>query len=62
MILELENRVNREIITGYENVAVSALEAEPVENRVRLKCGLVAQYVVWDQMMLELVEAQEAAE
>lgn len=36
--------------------AVSALEAEPVENRIRLKCGLVAQYVVWDQMLLELVE------
>lgn len=37
-------------------MAVSSLEAEPMENRMRLKCSLVAQYVVWDQMMLELVE------
>ncbi len=37
-------------------MALSSLEAEPVENRVRLKCGMVAQYVVWDQMLLELVE------
>ena len=29
VILELENRVNREIITGYENVTVSALEDDP---------------------------------
>ena len=37
-------------------MAVSGLEPEPVENRLRMKCGLVAQYVVWDQMLLELVE------
>ncbi len=37
-------------------MAVSGLEPEPAENRLRLKCGLVAQYVVWDQMLLELVE------
>lgn len=29
VILELESRVNREIITGYENVAVSAKEDDP---------------------------------
>ena len=29
VILELENRVSREIITGYEDVAVSALEEDP---------------------------------
>jgi len=29
VILELESRVNREIISGYENVAVSALEGDP---------------------------------
>lgn len=29
VILELENRVNREIITGYKDVAVSAMEEDP---------------------------------
>ena len=29
MVLELENKLTREIITGYENVSVSADEADP---------------------------------
>ena len=29
VILELENRVDREIITGYEDVTVTALEEDP---------------------------------
>jgi phage tail sheath gpL-like len=29
VILELESRINREIITGYENVSVAALEGDP---------------------------------
>lgn len=37
-------------------MAVSAVELELREGKLGLKCGLVAQYVVWDQIMLELVE------
>lgn len=37
-------------------MAVSGLEPELAEGRLRIKCGLVAQYVIWDQMMIELVE------
>ena len=29
MVLELENKLSREIITGYENVTVSADEENP---------------------------------
>lgn len=37
-------------------MAMSAVEPELNEGKLALKCGLVAQYVVWDQVMLELVE------
>lgn len=37
-------------------MAVSGLEPELLDGGIRLKCGLVAQYVVCDQVMLELVE------
>ena len=37
-------------------MAVSALEPELQEGSLRLKCGLVAQYLVRDRKMLELVE------
>lgn len=37
-------------------MAVSVVEPELNEGKLGLKCGLVAQYVVWDQIMLELVE------
>lgn len=37
-------------------MAVSAVEPELVEGKLGFKCGLVAQYMVWDQLMLELVE------
>ena len=36
--------------------ALSSLEPELQEGRVRLKCGLIAQYLVSDCIMLELVE------
>ena len=42
--------------TACVMMAVSGMEPELVEGRLQLKCGLVAQYVVWDQMLLELVE------
>lgn len=37
-------------------MALSSLEPELQEGRVHLKCGLVAQYLISDGMMLELVE------
>lgn len=37
-------------------MAVSALEPELQEGRLRFKCGLVAQYLVLDRKLLELVE------
>lgn len=37
-------------------MAVSAAEPELADGKLSMKCGLVAQYVVWDQLMLELVE------
>lgn len=37
-------------------MAVSGMEPELAEGKLQLKCGLVAQYVVWDQVLLELVE------
>jgi hypothetical protein len=37
-------------------LALSSLEPELAEGRLRLKCGMVAQYAVNDAMMLELTE------
>lgn len=37
-------------------VALSALEPELQDGHIRLKCGLVAQYVISDRVMLELTE------
>ncbi len=37
-------------------MAMSGVEPELSEGQLVLKCGLVAQYVVWDAVMLELVE------
>lgn len=37
-------------------LALSSLEPELQEGHIRLKCGIVAQYVISDVMMLELVE------
>ena len=37
-------------------MAVSAVEPELSEGQLQLKCGLVTQYVIWDQLMVELVE------
>lgn len=37
-------------------MAVSAVEPELTDRKFSFKCGLVAQYVVWDRMMLEVVE------
>lgn len=37
-------------------MVLSSLEPELQENQVRLKCGLVCQYLVSDMMLLELVE------
>jgi len=37
-------------------MAVTGLEPELTEGKMLLKCGLVAQYVVWEQELLELVE------
>ena len=37
-------------------MAMSSLEPELQEETIRLKCGLIAQYVITDGMMLELVE------
>lgn len=42
--------------TASVMMALSSLEAELQEGDVRLKCGLVAQYVVYDREMVELVE------
>lgn len=42
--------------TASVMMAVSSLEPELQEGAVHLKCGLVAQYLVYDQQMLELVE------
>ncbi len=38
------------------NVAVSGLETSMTEGRFALKCGMVAQYTVWDRIMPEIVE------
>lgn len=47
----------------YENdaqlstvMAISSLEPELQEGRLRIKCGMVAQYLVSDQFLLELAE------
>jgi hypothetical protein len=37
-------------------VAVSSLEAELLDGRIRLKCGMVGQYLISDNHNLELVE------
>lgn len=37
-------------------MALSSLEPELTEGRLRLKCGMVAQYAVTDAMMMELTE------
>lgn len=37
-------------------MAVTSGEPELLDGRVVLKCGLVAQYLIYDQVMLELVE------
>jgi hypothetical protein len=37
-------------------MALSSLEPELQDGRVRLKCGMIAQYLINDAMMLELVE------
>lgn len=37
-------------------MVLSSMEPELQENQVRVKCGLVCQYLVSDMMMLELVE------
>lgn len=37
-------------------MALSTLEPEVQEGRVRIKCGMIAQYLIDDLMMLELVE------
>lgn len=42
--------------TAQIMMAVSSLEPEIQEGGIRLKCALVAQYLICDRMMLELVE------
>lgn len=42
--------------TASVMVELSSLEPELQEGRIRLKCGLVGQYLIWDQKMLELTE------
>ena len=37
-------------------MAISSMEPELTEGRLRLKCGMVAQYLVTDTVMLELTE------
>lgn len=37
-------------------MGISSLEPEMIEGRIRLKCGMVAQYAVNDSVMLELTE------
>lgn len=37
-------------------MAVSSLEPEIVEGNIRLKCGLVAQYLIFERQLLELIE------
>lgn len=37
-------------------LALSSLEPELQEGRIRLKCGMIAQYLISDRVMLELVE------
>ena len=37
-------------------MAISSLEPELQEERLRLKCGLIAQYLISDVQMLELIE------
>ncbi len=38
------------------SMAVSGLETALTEGRMALKCGLIAQYTVWDQIIPEIVE------
>lgn len=53
---DLENDYGPEAGAQAE-ICVTALEAEPApEGRLRLKCGMVGQYVVHDRHMLEIVE------
>ena len=41
VVVELENRVSREIIDAYENVAVSALEEDPTVCLVEFSFAVV---------------------
>ena len=42
--------------TASVMIELSSLEPELQEGRIRLKCGLVGQYLVWDKKMLELTQ------
>ena len=37
-------------------LCLSSLEAEVTDRGVRLQCGMMAQYVIWDRILLELAE------
>ncbi len=51
---DLEKDYDKEATLGV-SMAVTSAEPEKLEGAVRLKCGLSAQYVVWNQTLLELV-------
>lgn len=42
--------------TASVMLEMSSLEPEVQEGRLRLKCGLVGQYLIWDKKLLELTE------
>ena len=52
---DLDRDYDKEATTSVM-MAVSSLEPELQEGALRLKCGLVAQYVIFDREMIELVE------
>lgn len=42
--------------TASVDVELSSLEAELQEGRLRLKCGVVGQYLIWEKKVLDLTE------
>ena len=53
---DLEEEFSQEAAASV-SAAVTSLEPEVTDDgTIRLKCGVVAQYLVWDQLMLELAE------
>lgn len=54
-LAELEQEYEQEAEASV-TFAVTSLETDLQEGRVRIKCGLIGQYVVWDRQALEMVE------